>query len=474
MKKFLFFLFVILSFASCKKETPVDTTKQLTIFHVNDMHGQIDNFAKVKYIIDEERQKTNVIVCCAGDIFSGNPVVDIYSPKGYPMIDIMNTIGFDVMAIGNHEFDYGEQIFEDRKQQADFPWICANVNTENSVITDPPDYTTVTVDNLKVTFLGLIETNGKQDDIIPSTHPGKIKNLSFQKAQDVVSQYANLKETENSDLYIALTHLGIYNNKGRFSDFDLAEQFPYFDIIIGGHSHSMLDTLINGIPVLQAGCYLNYLGKTELEIKDKKITSMHSELIDLNDFQTSSAALNTVIQNYDTGMSFLDDVIGYSYLNHSKSQIGCFYTDAFREYLNVDLAFQNTGGVRAGLDEGNITKREIYSISPFNNGTLIYTMSVAEIKNFLIGSNQGMYYSGIQIEQVGSTVEIRDTLGNIIPDNTNLTIGINDYIPAVFDTYFPPSGEVQSLTAAETLIAYLETINGDVNYPDCDCYFRYQ
>ncbi|RLD50591.1 MAG: hypothetical protein DRI94_08225 [Bacteroidetes bacterium] len=473
MKKLLIIVFVILSFASCKKETP-DTLKNLTIFYVNDVHGQIDNFAKVKYIIDQERQKTNVIVSCAGDIFSGNPVVDIYSPKGYPMIDIMNTIDFDIMAVGNHEFDYGESIFKDRNEQADFPWISANINTENSVIPELPAYKTISAGNIKVTFLGLIETNGKQDDVIPSTHPLKIQNLSFQKAENIVSQYANLKETENSDLYIALTHLGIYSNKDRFSDFDLAKQFPYFDIIIGGHTNNLLDTLINNIPVLQAGCYLNYLGKTELEIKDKKITSMHSELIDLNGFQTSSAALNTVIQNYDNSMSFLDDVIGYSYLNHGRYQIGCFYTDAFHDYMNVDVAFQNSGGVRAGLDEGNITKREIYAISPFNNGTLIYSMTVAEIKNFLIGSDQGMYYSGIQIEQVGSNIEITDTLGNIIPDNTSLTIGINDYIPAVFDTYFPSSGIVQNLTAAETLIACLETINGDVNYPDCNCYFRYQ
>ena len=474
MKKLLIVISIILLIVCCKKDkTDNIDTKNLTIFFVNDVHGQLDNFSKVKHIIDIEKQETNVIITCAGDIFSGNPIVDIYSPKGYPIIDIMNTIGFQIMVIGNHEFDYGESIFKDRMQQSGFPWICANINTEESVISKPPEYKTITVDGLKITFLGLLETNGKDDAVIPSTHPQKIQNLIFERPENIVSQYSNIKEQEQSDLYIALTHLGIYEYDERFDDFKLAKQFPYFDLIIGGHTNQLSDTVINNIPVLMAGKYLNYLGKTEIKVKNKAIESIHTELIDLNEYQNYDVDLKTVIDEYNNSMPFLDDVIGYSHLNHEKYNIGCFYTDAFREYMNVDVAFQNTGGVRAGLDEGNITKREIYEISPFNNGTIIYSMSVTEIKTFLKESNQGFYYSGIQIEQNGVNISIKYLDGNIIPDNTILTIGINDYIPAVYDNCFPANGNTQALTAAETLIAYLETINSEVNYPVCDCYFKY-
>ena len=476
MKKLLFILLIILPFASCKKDTP-EIVKDLTIFYVNDVHGQLDNFSKIKQIIDEERAETNVIVTCAGDVFSGNPVVDIYTPKGYPMIDIMNTIGFDIMTVGNHEFDYGEDIFQDRVLQSDFPWLCANVNTDNSVISTPLAFHTVTVDDIKVTFLGLIETNGKPDDIIPATHPWKVQNLIFNTPEEIVSQYSNLKEQENADLYIALTHLGIFEfyeeTADRFDDFKLAKQFPYFDMIIGGHTNYLMDTVINGIPVLAANKYLNYLGRTRLTIKDKSIESIHSDLIDLNTYTEYDADLKTKIDDYNSSMPFLDDFIGYSHLNHDYAT-GCFYTDALREYMNVDVSIQNTGGVRAGLDEGDITKRKIYAIAPFNNGTVIYSMSVSDIKTFLIGVESGNYFSGIQITQVGADIEIRDPEGIVIPDETILTVGINDYIPAVNDTYFPSSGTVQALTAAETLIAYLENINDQVNYPVCDCYFRYQ
>ncbi len=476
MKKLLNILLIILSFASCKKDTP-ETVKELTLFYVNDIHGQLDNFSKIKQIIDKERAVTNVIVTCAGDVFSGNPITDIYTPKGHPMIEIMNTIGFDIMTVGNHEFDYGEDIFQERLEQSDFPWLCANVNTDNSVISTLPAYKSITVNDIKITFLGLIETNGKPDDIIPATHPWKIQNLSFSRPEEIVSQYANLKEQENADLYIALTHLGIFEfyeeTADRFDDFKLAKQFPYFDMIIGGHTNYLMDTVINGIPVLAANKYLNYLGRTRLTIKNNAIESIQSELIDLNEYTAYDADLKTKIDNYNNSMPFLDDVIGYSHLYHGYAT-GCFYTDALREYMNVDVAIQNTGGVRAGLDEGDITKREIYAIAPFNNGTVIYSMSVAEIKAFITGVEFGNYFSGIEISQVGADIEIRDLEGNLIPDETILTIGINDYIPAVNDTYFPSGGLVQNLTAAETLIAYLETINNQVNYPVCDCYFKYQ
>ena len=101
-------------------------------------------------------------------------------------------------------------------------------------------------------------------------------------------------------------------------------------------------------------------------------------------------------------------------------------------------------------------------------------MSISEIKAFLKGSGSGFYYSGIQIEQIGNDIQIKDLSGDIIADNTVLLIGVNDYIAAVYDSYFPINGNTQSLTAAETIISYLENVNSQVNYPNCGHYFRYQ
>jgi hypothetical protein len=100
-------------------------------------------------------------------------------------------------------------------------------------------------------------------------------------------------------------------------------------------------------------------------------------------------------------------------------------------------------------------------------------MTVSEIRDFLIGSRSGFYYSGVIIEQGNDGILIKDLNGDVLSDTTVLTLGTNDYIPAVHESYFPSSGSIQSLTAAETLIAYLESVNSQVHYPNCEHFFRF-
>lgn len=462
------FFWVLLFLVSCSQseETPKAEASNLTIFCVNDVHGQIDNFAKVKYLVNAERLKTNVIVTSAGDLFSGNPVVDNYDPKGYPIIDIMNKIGFDVATIGNHEFDYGPEILTDRIDQSKFPWICANAESSSSTLAQPLEYTTISRNDLRITFLGLIETWGSPNDIIPSSHPWRVQDYTFTPALDMVGDYSNIKETENADLLIALTHLG------DFADEQLAQQHSFFDLIIGGHSHSKTNTKVNNTPIFQAGGYLNYLGKIELEIKEKSITSISYNLIDLNEIDEYDNDLQEEINAYNDWPE-LDEEIGTSLFNHSKGETGCFYTYALKTHLNVDVSFQNTGGVRNTLNQGTITKRNIYEISPFNNGTVIYEMTVAEIKIFLKDSGSGFYYDGILISKSNNEIIIRDRLSRVIPDDYVLKVGINDYIPAVHSIFFPEEGKIQPLTAAETIITFLENNSDPIDFKGYNNYFRY-
>ncbi len=449
--------------------------KSLTIFFVNDQHGQINNFPKIKHIVEAEEQHSSVIVACSGDMFSGNPVVDFYQEKGYPMIDAMNRSGFDISVVGNHEYDYGEAVLKERMEQAEFVWVCANVDMQGTAVPQPYAYYTLTVDSLRVTFLGLVETNGKDNGTIPSTHPFRVQNFNFERPESVIANYSDIKSQENADLYIALTHLGHNGYEGNLGDYQLAEQYPYFDLIIGGHSHSEQNTEVNGIPIFQSGSYLHQLGKIELKVLNREVLAVDFELIDLDNYTGYDAGLKAIIDQYNESMSLvLDEVIGYSHYSHQKQQVGCFYTDALRERLDVDVSFQNSGGVRAGLNMGDITIGEVYAFDPFNNGAIIYEMSASEMKAFLKGSASGFYYSGIQIEQEASSVVLRDEFFTIIPNNMILRVGINDYIPAVYDNYFPASGDAQPYTTAEAIIYYLKNINDQVNYPDCDHFFIYQ
>lgn len=469
---FMFALFFIACFISCAEKTPKQPglldEQQLTIFFVNDMHGQLDNFAKIKHIVNAEKAVSNVLLVSGGDIFSGNPIVDQYSEKGYPIIDIMNKTGFDVSVVGNHEFDYGLSILNDRLSQAEFKWVCANLDTQSSGLTQPEAYTTVAIGNLSVTFLGLVETNGKPDDIIPSTHPWRVEGLSFQRFYDVVPQYQGLKNQENADLYVALTHLG--SN----ADYFLANDHPYFDVIIGGHSNDLNQETVNGIPVLMAGNKLSHLGKIKLIIKDKEVFDYSITLIELDSYPDVDQELMDAIEVYNSSTEFAE-VVGEASSYHGKNELGCFYTTALKEYMQVDFSFQNGGGIRADIDQGDITTLEIYNMDPFNNQSVVFTMTAAEIKDFFKSTGVGLHVTGITLQQQDDEIIIFDEGGNEINDSAVLTLGTNDYIPAVYDQHFSlTDADIKELTSAETLIQYLKTINSTVAFEGCNHYFRYQ
>lgn len=474
-KLFVQILFLwVLALPGCEKETP-SPSYELTIIFINDQHGQIDNFGKLKHLIDREEHEGEVIVACSGDMFSGNPVVDIYDPQGYPMIDLMNRVGFDIAVIGNHEFDYGKDVLADRINQADFEWVCANVDIQETGIPQPNPYSILEIADLRIVFLGLIETNGMVGEDIPSTHPSKVEGIHFERPEKVVGQYATIKEQENADLFIALTHLGHNYTNSNLGDFQLAEQFPYFDLIIGGHSNPVLDTIINGIPVFQAGNYLNYAGKINIRVKDKQVEEISFEAIDLNAYPYTDPGIENQIKEYHNTMeNQLNEVVGYSELHHERFQVGCFYTDALRARLNTDISFQNYGGIRHNLDEGNITVQEIYEIDPFNNRAMIYTMTCQEVKTFMTGTQAWHCYSGFEISTSENGITLLYPDGSIIPNDQTLTVGINDYIPAVDDQFFPETGKIQPYTTAEALIFFLKHTNPIVNYPDCERYFNYQ
>jgi 2',3'-cyclic-nucleotide 2'-phosphodiesterase (5'-nucleotidase family) len=450
--------------------------KKITIFHVNDVHGQIKNMAKIKHIIDAQKEKNPTILVSAGDMFSGNPVVDNYKDPGYPMIDIMNQTGFNIAAIGNHEFDNGDSILAVRVAQSNFPWIIANANLSNTPIMGVEPFKTLTIDGIRVTFLGLIETGGMQGKVIPSTHPLDIMNISFNKAQSVLPEYKNLKNQENADIYITLSHLGHAANMDDMTDdFKIAEKFSCFDAIIGGHTHRQIDTVINNTPVFQAGSYLHHLGKIEFQIINSSVKLINSELINLDTYSYSNLQLSNSIDAYYNEMNpILDEEIGFSLTALSKIEVGCMYTTALKKIMQADLCIQNTGGIRSTLNEGPITVREVYEIDPFNNGTLIYQITVGEIKKFLKESNSGFYYSGLNIIQSNGEIYIADNTNTRLHDTVRIKLGMNDYAAAVHQKYFPKIKTTYKYTSSEMLIQYLRTSQKNLNFSGCTNYFKYE
>ncbi len=152
-----------------------------------------------------------------------------------------------------------------------------------------------------------------------------------------------------------------------------------------------------------------------------------------------------------------------------SQEVGCFFTTALKERLNVDIAIQNIGGLRSPIDQGEITALEIYQVDPFNNQSVVYNLTIAEFKRFLRESDGEIAFSGIDLTFSGADYEFRDQMGNLLGDDVTISIGMNDFIPALYEDYFSfDETDIKDFTTAEALIEYLTQTQSTVNFEGCE------
>ena len=456
---YLFSISLTLQFSCFAQET-------IVIFAINDPHSEIENFAKIKPLIDAEKAKNQkVYFVAAGDLFSGNPIVDYHLNKGYPMIDMLNKTGLDVSVIGNHEFDYGQAILNDRLEQANFPFICDNVSGGTGKLGDIKGSAIIAKDNFSIAFVGVVETGSPGG--YPLTHPKKIQGLSFTEGLDSFENYKDLKVNDDVDLIVALTHYGGYKDE------KILENYDFVDLVIGGHTNQEYGVAhANGYKVMSGG-NLEKISKTTLTVANKQITNFEFELINLsNSDLASDNALAEDIEEYFNNPSFYTN-IGSSLSTLTWNSTGCFYTDALQVISNSDMVIQNSGGIRDIIYEGIITPFSIYSIDPFGNGFDTYTMTVSELRNFLNEFPSSFSYSldtsfKVQKNVNNEFIFFKDDI--LLQDNSQVTLSLNDYISSVFPNLLPTNPSYSfPLTTADYIIEYLTNhTDQPINYLDCN------
>ncbi len=469
MKKLLSFLLsTILLFSLGLNLNAQNDTSTVIILHTNDMHSHIDNFPKVAYLIEQYRQKyDNVLLFSAGDLFTGNPIVDKYKQPGYPMIDLMNYIKYDISCIGNHEFDVGQKQLNLRMKQANFPFVCANINTSKAVLNQPKAYDKIRLKNgITIGVLGLleIEKNG-----MPASNPVHLKGIKFSNPFICVKKYITYKDS--SDIYILLSHLGIE------SDEKMAEENTCFDVIVGGHSHTYLQggKHVNGTFILQAGSYLRALGVLTLKIYKGKIVFESDTLIDTKNIKGKDEKMQKIVDNYDNNPYF-DKVVGVAKNNIvGPSQLGALMTDAMRDTLKCDIAFQNIGGIRTHeFVKGNITKKMIYELSPFGNVFIVYKLSIKQIKELIKYAYELEKSNELQVSGMNMilTIDKNKNLTNIKLLNNKgkqlkdklYTVAINDYMASAYVLKFLKTPiKKTAIVDAEATMGFLKK-NSPVDY----------
>ncbi len=440
---------------------------EIIILHTNDMHSRIDNFGKLAYLADSLRKTHKyVFLVAAGDNFTGNPIVDMYPDNGYPMIELMNMLHFDVTAMGNHEFDMGQELQNKRREQATFPFISCNIDASGAVVKQPEPYVILNAGKIKIPFLGMIQLG---ENGLPDSHPSRLEGLKFTNGIEKTKDFLWLKKKYG--MLIGLTHLGVEDDEV------LAKTYPQFDLIIGGHSHTTMSKpmMVNGVMIVQTGSGLRNVGIITLQVKKKKITDRSYQLLPLASLTKTEPEVQAVIDKYNSNEEMKRVVATAETAFSNQDELGCLMTDAITARMKVDFAFQNGGGIRiSGLPQGDILLKDIFRLDPFGNQVVTYTMTYDEIKSLICNSYNreksldlvpsGMTYTvTVNADGLCSDVEMKDRSGNLIDVTKTYTVGVNSYISASYKFNHTDPGTTNYNTTAQTLLDYLGEVK-TVNY----------
>ena len=458
------FLMVLVSCQTIVNQNDNDTDKNknavIAVVSVNDMHSAIDMMPQFAAMMDSLRGiYPDLLLFSAGDNRTGNPINDQYDPVNYPMIALMNKVGFDLSTVGNHEWDGGIEALQKNIEDANFPFICANVVVPDDVKLDVKPYACFNKEGMKIAVVGLVETRASG---IPGAHPMHFTKVSFKKGVDVLPEYQFLRN--ENDILILLSHLGYEE------DLEVAERFHMFDAILGGHSHTLVEfpRKHHGVMVTQAGSSLEYATLTLFMIRHGKLVDVTSKTLNVQQFSKKNPEVLAMVETFNSDERFSAALTNATTNFDSREELGCMITDAIRNVSGADFAFNNTGGIRIDyLLRGPITVKDIYNIDPFNNDVVVYKMTGKQLERFIMESFKkngrhpsyvsGMTYT-VKTDEEGypKSVDIRPDKGKFSPDAT-YKVAMNSFMASTVRFESIDDGESMFMTSEEMTIEYLKS-----------------
>lgn len=390
MKKQILCLFLTLTLIMtlmplCASAEDESYEGKLIILHTNDVHGEITGYAALAaYKKSLEAQGADVLLVDAGDFSQGSP--EVYITKGTAAIELMNAVGYDAAAIGNHEFDHTYDELQENIKSARFKLLCANLYNGNERPFDAN--AVITKGGVKVGFFGLLTP-----ETITSAMPTKIKGLSFLNDDDpylygcAQSQIDELR-AEGADLVICLSHIGVAAVSVPKST-EIYHNTNGLDFIIDGHSHTVMTEGQDGEPIQSTGTKFENIGMIVIDEETKKIES--NKLIPLADLEDKDADVQKIIERVQGEVEKeYGAVVGRTEVELNgerapgnrteETNLGDLYTDAamwFATEKNADtitkvprenvVSLTNGGGIRENLHIGEITRKDVHTVFPFGN-----------------------------------------------------------------------------------------------------------
>lgn len=424
--------------ADTDSEAKAEMAGKTVILHTNDVHGAIEGYAYITALkADYEAKGAEVILVDAGDYSQGE--VYVSDTKGLDAVEMMNATGYNVVSLGNHEFDYGFAQLKDNMSKAKFKVLCADVfNADGTPIFDA-NYTYTTKSGVKIGFFGM-ETPEAQT----KANPALIKGLKFDTDLKAVAE-KQLEALKDDDVVIALSHLGVDDSSKPYTSYDLYNAAKGIDFIIDGHSHSVMTKGKNGEPIQSTGTKFANIGVIVIDDASKKIES--NSLYEIKEDTAKDAAVAAAAQKIidridkEYGAVFAKSKVE---LNGAKApngnrdgetNNGDLITDAMlwkvmqnKEGLTVNedhvVAITNGGGIRAAIKAGDVTKKDIKTVLPFGNTIeVIYVtgtelLEALEASTFCVPESIGGFPQVSGISYTISTGAVYDANAETYPAST--------------------------------------------------------
>ena len=411
------FLSVLLAFAMmlslgvttlAAEDTAVGTTAveqtyagKTVILHSNDVHGAITGYACIAALkTDYESRGAEVILVDAGDYSQGT--TNVSTTKGADAVAMMNAAGYDVVTIGNHELDYGYEQLMDNMSKAEFKVVCADVFDADGTTIFDANYTYTTKSGVKVGFFGLLTPEAQT-----KANPALIKGLTFAIDDLWAVSQKQIDALADADIVICLSHLGVDNESKPNTSYDLWNNTKGIDMIIDGHSHTVMTKGDKNEPIQSTGTAFANIGVIVIDDASKKIES--NELVAVTDTMAKDEAVAAAAEKIIDRVKAEYDVkfaVSKVELNGAKApngnrdvetNNGDLITDAMvwqvlqnKDGLTVNedhvVAITNGGGIRAAIKPGDVTKNDINTVLPFGNTVAVVYVTGAELLEALEAS----------------------------------------------------------------------------------------
>lgn len=466
-------------------------TYYFTVLHTNDTHGRFwrndkneYGFSAQKTLIDQvkkdvEKQNGSLLILHAGDMNTGVPESDMQNAR--PDIEAMNKMGYQAMALGNHEFDNPVSVLKQQSRWAKFPFLSANTIEKSTGKTLVKPYTIVRQNGLNFAIVGLTSEESKA-----AANPLHIQDIDFKPVIPSAKKALNdIKKNGRADVRIALTHLGYQKDDPQYtSDVELAQGLPEksFDLIVGGHSHTTLCTkennkdlntdyrageecrpaLSNGTWIVQTGDWGRFVGRADFKFKNGKTELVRYQLIPINlknDINKTTLPENEKLLTYlekfqKKGAEQLYLPVanirgafdGKRELSRSQqTPLGNLITAAQRQALQADLAILNGGAIRASLPENTVSYKDVLTVQPFGNTVAYVDFSGAELLPYLnkiaqhkAGEGNFTHFSAnvaMKINQTNQTINDVKINGQEIDPTKTYRLVLPNYLAAGGDGF---------------------------------------